>query len=65
MTTITIELSDERAQELEEIADRFGVGPEELARVGLEGLLLGTEEEFRRIFNYVISKNATLYDKLA
>jgi hypothetical protein len=65
MTTITIELSDERAQKLREIADRFGVGPEELARVGLEGLLLGPEEEFRRIFNYVTNKNATLYDKMA
>ena len=48
MTIITIELSDERAQKLREIADRFGVGPEELARIGLEGLLLGPEEEFRR-----------------
>ena len=65
MTTITIELSDDRAQELKEMADRFGVGPEELARAGLEGLLSGPEEEFRRIFNFVINKNATFYDKLA
>jgi antitoxin FitA len=65
MTTIRIELSDERAQKLKEMADRFGVGPEELARTGVEGLLLGPEEEFRRIFNYVINRNADLYQRLA
>ena len=65
MTTIRIELSDERAQKLKEVADRFGVGPEELARIGVEGLLLGPEEEFRRIFNYVMSKNADFHQRLA
>jgi hypothetical protein len=65
MTTITIELPDDRARKLEEMADRFGVGPEELARVGLEGLLSGPEDEFRRIFDYVMNKNAPFYDKLA
>jgi hypothetical protein len=65
MTTIKIELSDERAQKLQEMADRFGVGPEELARAGVEGLLLGPEEEFRRIFNYVMNKNSDPYQRLA
>ncbi len=65
MTIITIELSDQRAQKLKEMADRFGVRPEDLARAAVEGLLSGPEEEFLRIFNYVMNKNAALYDKLA
>jgi len=65
MKVITIELSDDQARKLKETADRFGVGPEELARAGVEGLLLGPEEEFRRIFDYVINKNADLYQRLA
>jgi hypothetical protein len=65
MTIIKIELSDERAQKLQEMAERFGVGPEELARAGVEGLLLGPEDEFRRIFNYVMNKNADPYQRLA
>jgi hypothetical protein len=65
MMIIKIELSDERAQKLKEMADRFGVDAEELARAGVEGLLLGPEEEFRRIFNYVMSKGADPYQRLA
>ncbi len=65
MRTITFDLSDERAQQLKEMADRFGARPEELVRAGVEGLLSGPETEFRRIFNYVMSKNSDIYQRLA
>lgn len=65
MTNITISLSDERFQQLREIAARFGVAPEELLRVSVEELLARPEEEFRHALDYVLRKNADLYRRLA
>ncbi|MBC7261190.1 MAG: DNA-binding protein [Chloroflexi bacterium] len=65
MSTITISLSDERFQKLQEIAMRFQVAPEELVRISVEDLLGRPEEEFRRALNYVLQKNAELYRRLA
>jgi predicted transcriptional regulator len=39
MTTITIALPDERLSQLQEIADQFGVTPEDLVRVSIEVLV--------------------------
>ena len=39
ITTITVDLPDERAQRLKEMASRLGVSPEELVRVSVEELL--------------------------
>ncbi len=65
MTTITISLPDDRLQRLQEIAARFGVTPEELARVGIEQLLTQPEETFRDAVDYVLKKNTELYHRLA
>ncbi len=65
MSTITISLPDERLQRLKEIAARFSVAPEELVRVSIEELLTRPEEDFRRALEYVLSKNAELYRRLA
>ena len=65
MTTITISLPDDRLAGLKQMADRFGVTPEELARVGIEELLAKPEEDFERAMNYVLKKNAELYRRLA
>ena len=65
MTTITISLPDERLQRLKEIAARFSVAPEELVRVSIEELLTRPEEDFRRALEYVLNKNAELYQRLA
>ena len=65
MTTVTIALSDDRLKELQQIATRFHVTPEELVRVSLEELLSRPEEEFRRALEYVLRKNTELYQRLA
>ena len=65
MSTLTIALSEERLQQLEEIARRFQIAPEELVRVSLEELLSLPEEDFRRAMDRVLSKNAELYRRLA
>ncbi|MCX7681912.1 MAG: DNA-binding protein [Anaerolineae bacterium] len=65
MSTITIALSDDRLQKLQEIAIHFQVAPEELVRASIEELLARPEEEFRKALEYVLRKNAELYRRLA
>jgi predicted transcriptional regulator len=65
MSTLTIALSEERLQKLEEIARRFQIAPEELVRVSIEELLSLPEEDFRRAVDLVLNKNAELYRRLA
>ena len=65
MTTITIALPDDRLLKLKEMATRFGVVPEELVRVSIEELLTRPEEAFERAVDYVLEKNAELYQRLA
>ncbi|GER78100.1 MAG: hypothetical protein JETCAE02_11130 [Anaerolineaceae bacterium] len=65
MTTFTITLSDERVKELQKIAERFRVAPEELVRVSLEDLLTRPLDEFQKVIERVLVKNADLYKRLA
>jgi hypothetical protein len=65
MTTITVSLPEERLQRLKEVALRFHVPPEELVRVSIEDLLARPEEEFQRVVEYILHKNAELYRLLA
>ena len=65
MTTITIELPNERLQKLQEMARKFGVSTEELVRVSLEDMLAQPEEQFRKGAQYVLKKNVELYKRLA
>ena len=65
MSTITITLSDERLAQLREIAARFSVRPEDLARVGIEELLTRPEDAFQHAIDYILTKNQELYRRLA
>jgi predicted transcriptional regulator len=65
MTTLTITLPDDRLAKLREIADRFNIKPEDLARVSIEELLTRPEESFQRAADYILHKNADLYRRLA
>jgi len=65
MTTFTITLSDERVKELQKIAERFRVAPEELVRASLEDLLTRPVDEFQKILERVLAKNTELYKRLA
>lgn len=65
MTTITIELPNERLQELQEMALKLGVSMEELVRVSVEDMLTQPEEQFRKAAQYVLKKNSELYKRLA
>jgi predicted transcriptional regulator len=65
MSTLTITLSDDRLAKLREIAERFSVKPEDLARVSIEELLTRPEEAFQQAADYILHKNAELYRCLA
>jgi predicted transcriptional regulator len=65
MTTFTITLPDERVKKLRELAERFRVAPEDLVRASLEELLTRPLDDFQKIVERVLSKNAELYKRLA
>ena len=65
MTTFTITLPDDRVKELKQIAERFRVAPEELVRASLEELLTRPLDEFQKILERVLTKNADIYKRLA
>ena len=65
MSTLKITLSEDRLAKLREIADRFNIKPEDLARISIEELLTRPEESFHQAANYILHKNAELYRRLA
>ena len=65
MAILTITLSEERLARLQEIAERFNVSAEDLARVGVEELLKQPDEKFKLAAEYILGKNAALYRRLA
>ncbi len=65
MNTITITLSEDRFGELKELALRFGVAPEDLARAGIEDLLTRPDETFQQALENLLNRNADLYRRLA
>jgi hypothetical protein len=65
MNAITVTLSDDRLAQLQEMATRFQVSPEELVRVGVEELLAQPDEVFQQAVAAVLKKNADLYRRLA
>jgi CRISPR/Cas system-associated protein Csx1 len=62
MDTITITLSDERLAMLRELAARFKVNPEELAR--RSGRVAFATGGFESSVEYVLRKNGELYRRL-
>ncbi len=65
MVTITIELNEERVKRLKEMALKYGLSIEDLARVGVEEILAQPDEQFQKIMKYVLKKNKDLYKRLA
>jgi len=65
MTTLSIELTDERMRELRAVAQRLGVAPEDLVRVSIDDLLSRQDEEFLTAAAHLLEKNSKLYKRLA
>jgi hypothetical protein len=65
MSSIRIDLLEAQLAKLREIAARLGISPEELARLGVEEMLSQPDEKFEQAADYVLTKNAELYRRLA
>jgi len=65
MTSITIPIPEEHLLRLQELAARLKTTPEELAKVGAEEIPTRSDEDFERVADYVLNKNAELYRRLA
>lgn len=65
MSTLTISLSEERLQQLETLARRYGLDAEALVRASIEDLITRPEADFQRAVRLVLDKNADLYRRLA
>ena len=65
MAEITISLDTDQMNELQRLADQFGLSIEEMARTGLVDLLNQPAEEVGAILDYVLEKNDELYRRLA
>ena len=65
MATLTIALPEESLIQLRQKAERLRVAPEDLIRLSLEELLTRPDEAFQNAAEYVLTKNAELYRRLA
>jgi predicted transcriptional regulator len=65
MTTVTIELPDERVHQLETRAAALGVSVEALIQASISELLTRPADEFQETVDYILTKNAELYRRLA
>jgi hypothetical protein len=65
MSNITIQLPDERMQQLQKLAQEAKVQPEELLRARVEEWLNGPSQDFLQASQYVLKKNEKLFQRLA
>jgi predicted transcriptional regulator len=65
MSTLTINLSDDRLRALKKLSTRLNISPEELVRLSIEDILTRPEASFQSAMEYVLEKNSELYRRLA
>lgn len=65
MVTITVTLSEDRLQNIQELAKKFNIAPEELLRVSFEELVARPQEDFQKALEYVLETYKELYKRLA
>jgi hypothetical protein len=64
MKIVTITISDDYWDTLQETAARLGVTTDELIRVGLEELLHRPDDAFMRTIDDILDANDALYTRL-
>ncbi len=65
MASITIDLSDSQLQKLQDLAKVHGIAVEVLLKASLEDWLNLQKSDFVNAADYVLTKNAELYRRLA
>ena len=65
MKILELNLPEPTVAKLQEAADRLSVSPEELAILSLAEKLTQLDAQFKDAADYVLDKNAELYQRLA
>ena len=65
MPDLTVTLSSEEVQRLEELSKREGLTVAQIVQLGIKDLISQPEERFQAITRRVMEKNAELYRRLA
>ena len=65
MVTVTVTLSEDRFQKLQDLAKQFDIPVEQLLRLSFEEFIARPQEDFQKALEYVLEKNKELYKRLA
>jgi len=65
MTTISISIQDDQAEVLRSLAKSAGLSPENFIRQQVEEMVTQRREKFLRVAEYLLTKNAELYRRMA
>jgi len=65
MVTVTVTLSEDRFQKLQDLAKQFNIPIEQLLRVSFEELVARPQEDFQKALAYVLETYKDLYKRLA
>ncbi|GIW83433.1 MAG: hypothetical protein KatS3mg105_5240 [Gemmatales bacterium] len=63
--TLNLELDEQQAKRLQEVARRLNVSVNDLAKAAINDLLAEVDSDFERAAARVLKKNAELYKRLA
>ena len=65
MVTVTVTLSEDRFQKLQDLAKQFNIPIEQLLRVSIEEIVARPQEDFQKALEYVLETYKELYKRLA
>ncbi|MDR9401825.1 MAG: DNA-binding protein [Halothece sp. Uz-M2-17] len=65
MKSLTINIPEEKLQQLQAIAQEKGMSTEELIQIKINEWLISKPKSFSEAAHYVLNKNTELYDRLA
>ena len=63
--TLRVTVAGAQWLQLQAMATRLGITPEDLVRLSVTHLLAGPDESFQQAADYVLAENAELYRRLA
>lgn len=65
VASITIDISEQQFQKMQEIAQELGISLEEFLRISISEWLNHPQADFTQAARHVLQKNAELYQRLA
>ncbi|MFN7715330.1 MAG: DNA-binding protein [Pseudanabaenaceae cyanobacterium] len=65
MASITISLPSDKLEKIKQLAMEMGISPEEFLQASIKDWLDSSSNDFVRASEYVLAKNAELYQRLA